>query len=432
MVKPITIIGGGLAGCEAAWQIARRGFPVRLWEMKPLRFSPAHKSPLLAEIICSNSLGSNAPNSASGLLKAELRQLRSLIVAAADASAVPAGGALAVERGAFSQAVEAQLSQFSHLEILRQEVEDIPRESLLIIAAGPLCTETLAQNISSLTGAEHLFFYDAIAPLVEGESLDKSTMFWANRRSDDKDYLNIPLTKDQYEGFYRELLAAKVVDPHPFEEQHYFESCLPIEVLAARGRDTLRFGPMKPVGLVEPTSGQQPYAVVQLRKEDKEGRLFNIVGFQTKLTWSEQKRIFTLLPGMENVTFARLGSLHRNTFINSPLLLEPNLSLREYPQILFAGQLLGVEGYMESTAMGLLAGINALAIARGKSILPPPPTTAMGALIKHVTTKTKNFQPMNINFGILPPLPHKVPKKERGERYSARALAALSEWMPVD
>jgi len=455
---PIIVIGGGLAGSEAAWQIGRRGYRVQLYEMKPQRFSPAHKSPLLAELVCSNSLGSDIPKSAPGLLKAELRALDSLIMAAAVANRVPAGRALAVAREGFSAFVEEKLAACPHIEIIREEVTGVPKNAIVVIAAGPLCSEALAAEIAKLTGAAHLHFYDAISPIIDGESLDYSRMFWASRyEADGSDYLNIPLSKEEYEAFHRELSMAESVPLHDFESPRYFEGCLPLEVIASRGIDTLRFGAMKPVGIRDSRSNEQPYALVQLRREDAAGRLFNIVGFQSKLKWGEQKRVFSQLPGLRNVVFVRFGAVHRNTFIASPLLLTEKLALRSNGNIFFAGQITGVEGYVESTAMGLLAGLNALALARGKDLPPPSPVTATGALIRYITSWQRDFQPMGINFGLLPPLTEgdvrgrgggdmpkvsasgaqaaggslpavKVRKSERGALYAQRALAALADF----
>jgi methylenetetrahydrofolate--tRNA-(uracil-5-)-methyltransferase len=426
----ITVIGGGLAGCEAAWQLLRRGHRVRLCEMKPGCFSPAHKSPLLAELVCSNSLRSNAPDNAVGLLKEELRRLDSLIITAADATAVPAGKALAVDRTAFSRFIEARLTAHPGLEMVRGEVCRLPQDGLTIVATGPLTSDALARSIAALTGGDNLYFYDAISPIIAGESIDRERVFAASRYGHGAaDYLNCPLDREGYEAFWRALTAAQEVPLHAFETIQCFEGCLPIEVMARRGSETLAHGPMKPVGLVDPRSGRQPHAVVQLRHEDREGTLFNMVGFQTKLTWPEQRRIFRMIPGLEKAEFARYGSVHRNTFLNAPALLEPSLQLRSEPRIFFAGQITGVEGYVESTAMGLLAGINAARYARGRQMNPPPRETAIGALIGHITrTDTRRFQPMNVAFGLFPPLPGRIAKKERGLQYARRALESLAAW----
>lgn len=434
MTKPfVTIIGGGLAGCEAAWQLLKRGCAVHLYEMKPGRFSPAHKMVELAELVCSNSLKSNSLDNASGLLKEEMRRLNSLIVAAADKTAVSAGTALAVDRQKFAQYVESQLSLYPEFSLIRKEVTEIPENSLTIIATGPLTSDILAQEIARMLGNSYLYFYDAIAPIVEADSINMDKVYWASRYDKGTpDYLNCPLSKEQYMLFRQELLAGDKVAAKEFEEVKHFEGCLPVEVLAARGEDTLAFGPMKPVGLIDPHTGEMPYAVVQLRRENSAGTLFNLVGFQTKLTWPEQKRIFRLIPGLENAQFARMGSIHRNTYIHSPSLLTASLQLKTNKDILFAGQITGVEGYMESTAMGLLAGLNTAAILAGKTLQPPPSTTAIGSLLNYITyaDHATNFQPMNINFGLLESLPGKrIRKRERPPLYVNRALQSLREWI---
>lgn len=427
---PVTIIGGGLAGCEAAWQLLRRGRRVRLCEMKPERFSPAHKSPHLAELVCSNSLRSVALENAVGLLKEEMRRLDSLILAAADATAVPAGKALAVNRNAFSLFIEERLGAEPGLELIRGEVTEIPAEGIAIIASGPLTSDALARAIAVLTGGDYLYFYDAISPIVEGESIDLRRVFAASRYGHgDADYLNCPMDRETYETFRRELTQAEEVPLRAFEEIKCFEGCLPIEVIARRGIDTLAYGPMKPVGLIDPRTGGQPHAVVQLRREDREGILHNMVGFQTKLTWPEQRRLFRMIPGLENAEFARYGSVHRNTFLNAPTLLTANLQLRSLPRLFFAGQITGVEGYVESTAMGLLAGLNASRYLSGREMISPPRETALGALVGHINSADRKlFQPMNVTFGLFPPLPGRIRKKERGLCYARRALAALSSW----
>lgn len=427
---PVTIIGGGLAGCEAAWQLLRRGCRVRLCEMKPERFSPAHKSPRLAELVCSNSLRSGALENAVGLLKEEMRRLDSLIIAAADATAVPAGKALAVDRNAFSLFIEERLAAHPGLELIRGEVTEIPEEEIAIIASGPLTSDALARAIAARTGGEYLYFYDAISPIIECESIDLHRVFAASRYGHgEADYLNCPMDRETYESFRNELTKAEEVPLHAFEEIKCFEGCLPIEVIARRGIDTLAYGPMKPVGLIDPRTGGQPHAVVQLRREDRDGILYNIVGFQTKLTWTEQRRIFRMIPGMENAEFARYGSVHRNTFLNAPVLLTEYLQLRSLPRLFFAGQITGVEGYVESTAMGLLAGLNASRYLSGREMITPPRETALGALVGHIiNADRKTFQPMNVTFGLFPPLPGRIRKKERGLCYARRALAALSSW----
>jgi len=429
----VIIIGGGLAGCEAAWQLLRHGHAVHLMEMKPQQFSPAHKMKHLAELVCSNSFKSNDPASAPGLLKNEMRRLHSLILSVADQTAVAAGTALAVDRMEFARNVEAQLLQQRNFILSRIEITEIPHDPLTIIATGPLTSDTLAQSVSSMLGGSYLYFYDAIAPIVEADSINMDKVYWASRYDKGTpDYLNCPLTEQEYKRLRQELLTGRKVALKSFEEIRHFEGCLPVEILAARGEDTLAFGPMKPVGLVNPHTGLMPYAVVQMRKENISGTLFNLVGFQTKLTWPEQERIFRLIPGLENAKFARLGSIHRNTYINSPSLLLPSLQLRNNPRIFFAGQITGVEGYMESTAMGLLAGLNAAALIEGKSFPQPPSATAIGSLLKYITSAEHdgNFQPMNINFGLLETLPgKKIKKKEKHTLYVERATKALQEWI---
>ncbi len=431
MKDRVLIIGGGLAGSEAAWQLLKRGFAVTLWEMKPVRFSPAHKSPRLAELVCSNSLGSNAPDHASGILKQELRELGSLIVEAADRFAVPAGRALAVDRNLFSAYIEDRLSREGGLEIIRDEATQISKEATSIIATGPLTSEAMTRSIACITGLEHIYFYDAISPIIEGDSINYQKVFLASRYDPaSTDYVNCPLTSQEYENFWQALTQAKQAQPHAFEDLKCFESCLPVEVLAKRGFKTLAFGPMKPVGLADPRTGKRPYAVVQLRREDQEGRLFNIVGFQTRMLHGEQERIIRMIPGLEGARLARFGSIHRNTFIASPLLLDRFLRLKQHVNVFFAGQITGVEGYMESTAMGLVAGIFAAVSLSGGEPSPPPEETAIGSLLKYVTSyQGKNFQPMNINLGIFPPLPQdQTERKLKGSLMAKRALTALKSW----
>jgi methylenetetrahydrofolate--tRNA-(uracil-5-)-methyltransferase len=429
----VIIIGGGLAGCEAAWQLLRRGHAVHLFEMKPQKFSPAHKTDHLAELVCSNSLKSNNLDCAPGLLKDEMRRLNSLILSAADQTAVAAGSALAVDRIEFARKVEASLIEQKNFTLSRVEIAEIPSDALTIIATGPLTSDPLAQAINQMLGGSYLYFYDAIAPIVDADSINLEKVYWASRYDKGTpDYLNCPFSAEEYKHFRQELLAGEKVTAQAFEEIKHFEGCLPVEVLAARGEDTLAFGPMKPVGLINPRTGAMPYAVVQLRRENTSGTLFNLVGFQTKLTWPEQERIFRLIPGLENAQFARMGSIHRNTYINSPSLLRPSLQLKTNPNILFAGQITGVEGYMESTAMGLLAGLNAASVLEGKQFQPPPATTAIGALARYITSPeyAKNFQPMNINFGILESLiTKKMKKKDKHILYIRRALETLNDWM---
>lgn len=434
-MKPaqVTIIGGGLSGCEAAWQLLKRGHPVRLFEMKPERFSPAHKTQHLAELVCSNSLKSNDPHSAPGLLKNEMRRLNSLILSIADQTSVAAGSALAVDRMAFARRVEEALLQQKHFRLNRAEVTAIPPDALTIIATGPLTSDAFARSVSEMLGGSYLYFYDAIAPIVEADSINMGKVYWASRYDKGTpDYLNCPLSEGEYKRFRQELLTGEKVLAKTFEDVKHFEGCLPIEVLAARGEDTLAFGPMKPVGLIDPHTGVMPYAVVQLRRENDSGTLFNLVGFQTKLTWPEQERIFRMIPGLENAQFARMGSIHRNTFIHSPSLIQPSLQMKTNPRVFFAGQITGVEGYMESTAIGLLAGLNAAFLLEGKTLQPPSAKTAIGSLLHYITSenRTNNFQPMNINFGILDPLPvPKMKKKEKHVLYRNRALQELNRWM---
>jgi len=426
----LTIIGGGLAGSEAAWQAARRGVRVRLYEMKPQKFSPAHQSPLLGELVCSNSLRADSRESAVGLLKEEMRRLDSLIMAAATATRVPAGKALAVDREEFAAHITRVLETEPRIEIIREEVAAPDPEATSIIATGPLTSDSLAQALGRLTGQQHLHFYDAIAPIVAAESIDLKKAFRASRYGAGDDYLNCPFSEAEYAAFYEALTSAEQVPLKPFEAPRYFEGCLPVEIMAARGYQTLLFGPMKPVGLVDPKTGRQPFAVVQLRAENREGTLYNLVGFQTKLKYGGQERVFRLIPGLEQAEFVRLGSIHRNTFIHSPGILSAHLNFLHFPQVFLAGQISGVEGYVESAAMGLLAGINAARQILAQPLITPPRETAMGALIAHLTnTATKDFQPMNVNFGLFLPLPGRIPKKLRGAAYAERALEALQEWM---
>jgi methylenetetrahydrofolate--tRNA-(uracil-5-)-methyltransferase len=433
-MNELIIIGGGLAGSEAAWQAARLGCRVVLYEMKPLVYSPAHNSPLLAELVCSNSLRSGSVTSAVGLLKEEMRVMGSLIIEAAEHTRVPAGKALAVDREKFAQFITQKIDNNNRITVVREEIRKLPApssgNSAAIIATGPLTSDALAASLSQLTGKEHLAFYDAIAPIVESDSLDRNIVFQASRYDDGPgDYLNCPMDKSQYENFITELARAQKVPLKSFEKQKYFEGCLPIEVMVERGPDTLRFGPMKPVGLIAPRTGREAHAVVQLRMENKEGTHYNMVGFQTKLTYSEQRRIFRMIPGMEQAQFSRLGSIHRNTFVCGPELLLPSLQVKKRPDLLVAGQLSGVEGYVESTAIGLLAGINGARLIAGSKPVVPPAETALGALVTHLTaTDPKRFQPSNINFGLFPRLQQKIPKKFRGEKYAERALQALKKW----
>jgi methylenetetrahydrofolate--tRNA-(uracil-5-)-methyltransferase len=430
MGEEILIIGGGLAGCEAAWQAATRGVPVSLYEMKPHRFSPAHVSPNLAELVCSNSLRSNSLVNAVGLLKEELRRLGSLLLAVAEETRVPAGDAMAVDRQAFASSVTSRLEKRENLKISREEVARIPSEGIVIIASGPLTSPPLAEDIRRMTGEEHLFFYDAIAPIIDGDSLDMMVIFRASRYGEGSDYLNCPLNAQEYFRFVEELDKGEKVPYREFEKPVHFEGCLPVEEMAARGRETLAHGPMKPVGLRDPRTGRVPYAVVQLRQEDSRGSAYNLVGFQTKLKWKEQERIFRMIPGLEKARFLRFGSLHRNTFIHSPTLLEKTLQVKNDPRIFFAGQITGVEGYVESTAMGLLAGINAARMAKGNPLIIPPPTMAVGSLVHYITDpRVREFQPMNVNFGLFPPLEGRFRGRDKKRALSERALQDLDHFM---
>ncbi|MDR3630819.1 MAG: methylenetetrahydrofolate--tRNA-(uracil(54)-C(5))-methyltransferase (FADH(2)-oxidizing) TrmFO [Desulfocapsaceae bacterium] len=431
--KEIVIIGGGLAGCEAAWQAANRDCRVRLYDMKPKKFSPAHQSANLAELVCSNSLRASDTASAVGLLKEEMRRLDSLIMRSAAATAVPAGRALAVDRELFAAAVTREIEGHPLIEVVREEIGKLPEAtgSPVILATGPLTSGTMAESVSRLTGREGLSFYDAIAPIVLAESLDMNIIYQRSRYDEGPgDYLNCPMDRETYRVFVTELSQGDYMPLKEFEEARYFEGCLPIEVMCARGDNTLRFGPMKPVGLPDPRTGRDPYAVVQLRKENLAGTHYNMVGFQTKLTYSAQKRIFRLIPGMVNAEFARMGSIHRNTFVCAPEVLEPSLQMKARPDLLLAGQLSGVEGYVESTAMGILAGINAARILQKRPAVVPPPDTAMGALVSHLTrSDPRHFQPSNVNFGLFPACDLQVPKKQRGQIRSEIALASLTAWL---
>ncbi|HPD57081.1 MAG TPA: methylenetetrahydrofolate--tRNA-(uracil(54)-C(5))-methyltransferase (FADH(2)-oxidizing) TrmFO [Smithellaceae bacterium] len=430
--KRVIIIGGGLAGCEAAWQLLRRGHRVFLHEMRPEKFTPAHKTEFLAELVCSNSLKSNSIQSAPGLLKEEMRCLHSLILTAAQEAKVDAGTALAVDRLRFSRKVEEMLNAQDNFTLIRKECAEIPEDCLTIIATGPLTSESFAVSIAGLLGSSYLYFYDAIAPIIEADSIKMEKAFWASRyNKSTPDYLNLPLSEEEYKIFCEQLLFGEKVPPKPFEEVRHFEGCLPIETLAARGEKTMVFGPLKPVGLPHPKTGKTPYAVVQLRRENSFGTLFNMVGFQTKLTWPEQRRIFRLIPGLEEAQFARYGSIHRNTYINAPAHLRKSLQLNIKPTVLFAGQIIGVEGYVESAAMGLLAGLNAAFILEEKELQPPPPVTCLGALINYITSPPLNsFQPMNINYGLLDPLgKNKIRKKDKKALYAKRSLESLRQWM---
>lgn len=430
-MSEVWVVGGGLAGSEAAWQLAVRGVKVVLFEMRPTKLTPAHKTDLLAELVCSNSLRSKELTKAVGLLKEELRLLKSLILESALISEVPSGKALAVDRKLFSEYITQKLSSHPNIKIIREELTEIPKDRIVILATGPLTSEAMAKALATLIEVPYLHFYDAISPVVYAETIDWDKVFVADRYGKEEgSYVNCPLTKEEYERFWEALIKAEKVPLHPFEDPKYFEGCLPIEVMAERGKETLLYGPMKPVGLVDPRTGKQPYAVVQLRPENREKTLYNMVGFQTKLKYEEQKRVFRLIPGLERAEFARLGSIHRNTFVNAPLVLTSTLQLKKSPNVFLAGQLTGVEGYVESTAMGFLAGINAERLMKGKPLLVPPKETAIGALVHYlVEANPKYFQPMNINWGLFPQLDKKVHKNQKYQLMVERALKALSEWI---
>ena len=460
----ISVIGGGLAGTETAYQIAKRGIKVKLFEMKPVKFSPAHHNENLAEIVCSNSLKSNAITNACGLLKEELRKLNSLLIKIADETSVPAGQALAVDRELFSQKVTEIIKQNPFIEVINEEItniEELSKDGIVVVATGPLTSDGLAKDIQKLTGQEKLYFYDAAAPIITKDSIDFTVAFYGNRYSQEKkkeetidqwkhrleeeetkekDYINLPMNKEEYENFWNSLVNAEVVTLHEFEKSEIFEGCMPIEIMAKRGIDTLRFGPLKPVGFDDPRTGKRPYAVVQLRQDDKQATIYNMVGFQTNLKYGEQKRVFSMIPGLENAEFMKYGVMHRNTYINSTVLLDETYQLKTNPHIFFAGQITGVEGYVESISSGLVAGLNAVAqfekmsneqsenIGNNKTQKTDkivfPEETVIGALAKYISTPNTKFQPMNANFGILPPLEGKKikDKKERYQKLAKRSL----------
>ncbi len=426
----VHIIGAGLAGSEAAWQVARRGVEVVLHEMRPSKTTPAHKTAHFAELVCSNSLRAASLSNAVGVLKQEMRRLNSVIMSAADAASIPAGGALAVDREEFGRLVTSKVK--SVVQFVAEEVTNLDAftnsDDVLIIASGPLTAGALADEIKRLTGGDDFYFYDAAAPIVTVDSVDFGKAFKASRygKGADDAYINCPMTRDEYLAFRAELVAAEKTQPHDFEREIFFEGCLPVEVLASRGEDTLRFGPLKPVGLTDPRTQSTPYAVVQLRQDNREATLYNLVGFQTHLTWGEQRRVLRMIPGLEAAEFVRYGVMHRNTYINAPKILQPTFQLRGAPKIFFAGQITGVEGYVESAASGLMAGVNAARVAQNLEPLIFPPTTCHGALANYITTAvTKNFQPMNVTFGLLPPLEGRTKKNLRKGKLSARALADI-------
>ncbi|TCP70121.1 FADH(2)-oxidizing methylenetetrahydrofolate--tRNA-(uracil(54)-C(5))-methyltransferase TrmFO [Baia soyae] len=423
-MQKVTVVGAGLAGSEAAWQIAQRGVPVRLIEMRPVKRTPVHRGDQFAELVCSNSLRAAGLTNAVGILKEEMRQFNSLIMKAADKHAVPAGGALAVDRENFSEEITRTLHEHPMIEVIKEEVTSIP-EGPTVIATGPLTSAMLSEQLKNLTGEEYLYFYDAAAPIVEKESIDMNKVFLASRYDKgEAAYLNCPMNEEEFNRFYDALVEAEVAPLKEFEKEIYFEGCMPVEVMAKRGRKTLLFGPMKPVGLNDPHTGKRPYAVVQLRQDNSAGTLFNLVGFQTHLKWGPQKEVIQLIPGLENAEIVRYGVMHRNTFINSPKVLHSTYQFRNREDLFFAGQMTGVEGYVESAASGLLAGINAARLIQEKELLTPPATTAIGSLAHYITTAdSKHFQPMNANFGLFTELPERIrSKKERAEKYAEIAL----------
>ncbi|MDZ4789017.1 MAG: methylenetetrahydrofolate--tRNA-(uracil(54)-C(5))-methyltransferase (FADH(2)-oxidizing) TrmFO [Blastochloris sp.] len=426
---PITVIGAGLAGSEAAWQIAQHGHPVRLYEMRPVKTTAAHATEHCAELVCSNSFGSQLPDRASGLLKWEIEQFDSLILSVAKQHAVPAGGALAVDREAYAREVTRRLESHPKIEIVRQEMLHISDKGIIVVASGPLTSDAMVKAIQHITGESYLYFYDALAPILEAESIDQTIAFRASRREEtvEGDYLNCPMTKEEYERFIDALLAAEKTELKEFEKNIFFESCLPIEVLASRGRQALAFGPMRPIGLIDPRSGRRPYAVVQLRQDNAAGSLYNIVGFQTNMKWGVQEEVLRLIPGLEKAEFVRLGQMHRNTFINSPRLLKPTLQFKNRDTLLFAGQITGVEGYMGNAATGMLAGLNAARLVESKEPLIFPPETMLGALCHYITqAEAKTFQPMKAAFGILPALDNPPrDKRLRAQMMVQRAQDAL-------
>lgn len=448
----IRVIGGGLAGCEAAYQIAKRGIKVKLYEMKPSVFSPAHSNTNLAEIVCSNSFKSNSITNACGLLKEELRSLDSLLIKCADKTAVPAGQALAVDREEFSKLVTSEIEKIDNIEVIREEFyEDVEEDCITVIATGPLTSEKMEKKILKLTGEDKLYFYDAAAPIVEKDSIDMNIGFYGDRYSEEKkkeetidewkerlekqndtSYINLPFTEEEYKKFYNALINAEIVNLHEFEKREIFEGCMPIEVMAKRGEDTIRFGPLKPVGFDDPRTAKRPYAIVQLRQDNEAGSLYNLVGFQTNLKFGEQKRVFSMIPGLENAEFVKYGVMHRNTYINSPVLLNSTFNLKNKTNIFFAGQITGVEGYVESIASGLSAGINAVNVYKNKDVIEFSEETVIGALSKYISTPNKRFQPMNANFGILPPLEEKIrDKHERYRKMAERSLSNITKMLQI-
>ncbi|MDP4097551.1 FADH(2)-oxidizing methylenetetrahydrofolate--tRNA-(uracil(54)-C(5))-methyltransferase TrmFO [Paenibacillus sp. P96] len=431
-VQKVTVIGAGLAGSEAAWQIASRGVPVRLYEMRPVVKTPAHHTDKFAELVCSNSLRANGLTNAVGVLKEEMRMLDSLILGAADRNAVPAGGALAVDRDGFSEEVTRTLHQHPLIEVVNEELQEIPQDGIVVVATGPLTSPALSEQIKALMGEEYFYFYDAAAPIVEKDSIDMSKVYLASRYDKgEAAYLNCPMNEEEFDAFYEALISAEVAQVKEFEKEIYFEGCMPIEVMMQRGKQTALFGPMKPVGLVNPHTGTLPYAVVQLRQDNAAGTLYNLVGFQTHLKWGEQKRVFSMIPGLENAEFVRYGVMHRNTFINSPKQLEATYQFKGRRGLFFAGQMTGVEGYVESAASGLLAGMNAARAAQGQELLVFPEDTTLGSMARYITTADfKHFQPMNANFGLFPKLETRIRnKKEKNEALAQRALNSIQSYI---
>lgn len=432
MEKKVNVIGAGLAGSEAAWQLAKRGIKVDLYEMRPVKQTPAHHTDKFAELVCSNSLRANTMTNAVGVIKEEMRLLNSIIIEAADQASVPAGGALAVDRHEFSSYVTEKVKEHPNVTVYHEEITEIP-EGPTIIATGPLTSEALAGKIKELTGEEYLYFYDAAAPIIEQDSIDMDKVYLKSRYDKgEAAYLNCPMTEEEFNAFHEALVTAETAELKEFEKEIFFEGCMPIEVMAKRGIKTMLFGPMKPVGLEDPKTGKRPYAVLQLRQDDAAGTLYNMVGFQTHLKWGDQKRVFQMIPGLENAEIVRYGVMHRNTFINSPKVLLPTYQLKARPELFFAGQMTGVEGYVESAASGLAAGINAARLVLGEELVVFPQETAIGSMAYYITnTNTKTFQPMNVNFGLFPDLPTKIRgKQERNEQHANRAIEAVKEVIP--
>ncbi|RAP76269.1 FADH(2)-oxidizing methylenetetrahydrofolate--tRNA-(uracil(54)-C(5))-methyltransferase TrmFO [Paenibacillus montanisoli] len=430
-LKRVTVIGAGLAGSEAAWQIASQGVPVTLYEMRPATKTPAHHTNNFAELVCSNSLRANGLTNAVGVLKEEMRRMNSLILDCADRNAVPAGGALAVDRDGFSGDVTRMLKEHPLIDVRTEEVKEIPKDGIVVIATGPLTAPELSAQIQQLLGQEYFYFYDAAAPIVEKDSIDMSKVYLASRYDKgEAAYLNCPMTEEEFDRFYDALITAETAALKEFEKEQYFEGCMPIEVMASRGKQTVLFGPMKPVGLMNPHTGKLPHAVVQLRQDNAAGTLYNLVGFQTHLKWGEQKRVLSLIPGLENAEFVRYGVMHRNTFINSPKLLQPTYQTLIRDTLFFAGQMTGVEGYVESAASGLIAGLNAGRLARGLEPLVLPADTTLGSMAQYITTADfKHFQPMNANFGLFPPLEKRMrSKKDKNDAIANRALSQLARF----